>query len=159
MILESIRNLKGATVLDLYEENPRYYFDVRKEQERLRENDLIVFQHPFYWYSMPPLLKAWIDEVFLAGFAYGENGTALHGKKLLLSITTGGALEAYSPTGYHGRPIQDFFAPYEQTAKLCGIEFLPPKIFFGSNRATEEFRREYSKNLLKYLEDLIHGAS
>ena len=51
---------------------------------------LIVLMHPIQWYSMPALLKLWLDEVLTYGWAYGPGGSALKGKDLWLVATTGG---------------------------------------------------------------------
>ena len=69
-------------------------YDVAAEQAALVEADVIVWHFPFYWYSVPALMKKWIDDVLTHGFAYGSGGTALHGKHLLLSFTTGAPKEA-----------------------------------------------------------------
>jgi glutathione-regulated potassium-efflux system ancillary protein KefG len=58
-LLRSLPELPGLAVNDLYEHYPDYDVDVRREQELLRAHDTIVLQHPFYWYSVPPLLKQW----------------------------------------------------------------------------------------------------
>ena len=74
---------------------PRCFVDVNREQQLLLSHDIIVFQHPFYWYSCPALLKQWEDLVLEYGFAYGTHGTKLAGKWALTAITTGGSAEAY----------------------------------------------------------------
>jgi len=71
---------------DLY---PDYRFNVKAEQEKLVKADIIVWQFPVFWYSMPSLLRKWIEDVVVHGFAYGSTGTALKGKRLIASFTTG----------------------------------------------------------------------
>lgn len=119
--------LSGAaevrTLIELY---PEYRIDVRAEQEALLKADLIILQFPFYWYSVPAILKLWFDEVFEYGFAYGSSGDKLKGKKLLLSFTTGGPKEAYSKEGYNHYEIEELLTPLIQTANLAGMTFLPP---------------------------------
>lgn len=78
---------------------PNYQIDVAAEQNRLLNADTIVLQFPFYWYSYPALLKKWVDDVFVYGFAHGSTGGKLAGKKLLISFTTGAAAEQYQPDG------------------------------------------------------------
>ena len=96
---ESIKDTEGITFHNLYEAYPDFHIDVNREQQLLQEHDIIVWQHPFYWYSSPSLLKEWIDLVLQHGFAYGKKGTALQGKQVLSAITTGGRVEAYQPGG------------------------------------------------------------
>ena len=116
----AIEDLPQVTVVDLYEEYPDFLIDVKREQARLVEHQLLVFQHPFYWYSCPPLLKEWLDVVLEQGFAYGDGGTALKGLDFMQVISTGAPAEAYQPHAYHQFTITDLLRPFEATALLCG---------------------------------------
>jgi glutathione-regulated potassium-efflux system ancillary protein KefG len=107
---------------------------VRREQELLAAHDVVVLQHPFYWYSTPPLIKQWEDLVLEHGWAYGTGGTALHGKWLLSAISAGGPRRAYRAGGYQRFTIRQLLAPLEQTARLCGMEYLPPFVVFGTHQ-------------------------
>lgn len=101
-------------------------FDVAKEQNALINADIIVMHFPFYWYSVPALLKKWIDDVLTHGFAYGSGGNALHGKSMLLSFTTGAAADEYDHGKTMNWPIEEFLPPLLQTANLCGLKNLDP---------------------------------
>ena len=70
------REVDGITFRDLYELYPDFVIDVEEEQKLLKEHDVIVWQHPFYWYSAPSLVKEYLDLVLTYGWAYGEGGTA-----------------------------------------------------------------------------------
>ncbi len=131
-LVDSVRGLDGVTFHDLYEEYASYRINVRREQALLAEHDAVVWQHPFYWYSCPALLKEWLDLVLEYGWAYGEKGTALHGKRALSAITTGGREAAYAREGYNRFSIRELLAPFEQTASLCGMEWLPPFAVHGA---------------------------
>lgn len=131
------RPVPGVTFHDLYENYPDFHIDVPREQELLRSHDVIVFQHPFYWYSCPALLKEWLDLVLEYGFAYGPGGTALHGKTLVSALTTGGPANAYARTGYNHFTMAELLAPFEQTALLCGMKWHPPFIVPGTVRLTD----------------------
>lgn len=125
-LLESIRDLEDVTIHDLYEEYPTLNIDVKREQELLLAHDVIIFQHPFYWYSVPAILKEWQDLVLEHGWAYGHGGTHLRGKLTLNAITTGGPESAYKKGGYNRFTIRELMAPWDQTAFLCGMRFLAP---------------------------------
>lgn len=125
-MLAVVEGMKGVTIDDLYERYPDFYIDVKAEQQLLVEHDIIVFQHPFYWYSCPALLKEWLDLTLEYGFAFGEGGDALKGKLALSAITTGGSREAYSREGHNRHEIAELLAPFAQTAMLCGMRYLPP---------------------------------
>ena len=130
------RGVAGVTFADLYAEYPRFEIDIDREQARLAAHDVIVFQHPVYWYSTPALLKEWQDLVLEYGWAYGQGGTALRGKIFLCAVTAGGPVEAYGPAGYHRFPLRVLLSPIEQTATLCGMIYLPPFALFAARRAS-----------------------
>lgn len=125
--------MDGVTVLDLYAEYPTYEIDVDREQERLGRYDAVVFQHPVYWYSAPALMKEWIDLVLEWRWAYGPGGEALRGKLWLNAVTAGGAQATYGPEGRNRMDLRALFSPFEQTAMLCGMPFLPPFALFDAN--------------------------
>lgn len=135
-MMEVMRDLVGVTFHDLYEVYPDLHIDVDSEQELLLSHDIIVWQHPFYWYSAPALMKEWMDVVLEYGFAYGDEGRALHGKKVMSALTTGGPAEAYQTGGYNRFTMRELLAPIEQTANLCGMEYLEPFILHGVNLLT-----------------------
>lgn len=125
-LLDGIRDLTGVHVVDLYEEYPTLAIDVAREQALLLDHDVIVFQHPFYWYSGPAILKEWQDLVLEHGWAYGEGGTQLRNKITLNVISTGGPATAYQRDGYNRFSVRELLAPWDQTAHLCGMRFLAP---------------------------------
>ena len=133
-LVEAAQSVPNVRVHDLYETYPDFYIDVPREQALLADADLVVFQHPIQWYSMPALLKQWVDAVLEPGWAYGEGGTALHHKDYWLAVTTGGAHESYQDGGYHRHPFAAFLPPFQQTADLCGMRWLPPYIIHGAHQ-------------------------
>ena len=136
-MMEAVQDLSGVTFHDLYEEYPDYHIEVDAEQKLLLEHEVIVWQHPFYWYSAPALMKEWQDVVLEYGFAYGDEGKALYGKKLLSALTTGGPEEAYQHDGQNRFTMRELLAPFDQTAYLCGMTYLEPFILHAVNRYTQ----------------------
>lgn len=139
-LFEAARDVDGITVVDLYSVYPRFDIRIDDEQQRLRDHDVIVFQHPLFWYSTPSLIKEWLDLVLEHGFAYGAGGEELHGKSLLQAISAAGPEDAYSATGYQHFELRQFLTPMEQTAQLCGMRYLAPYPIFGALRAPQEDR-------------------
>ena len=139
---------------DLYALYPDYLIDVAAEQAALAAARLVVWQHPIHWYHMPPLMKLWVDEVLAFGWAYGPGGDALRGKDLWLVATTGGSQESYRPDSYNRYFFDAFLPPYEQTAALCGMRFLPPLLLHGAHKASDaELRAHaalYAERLHRY---------
>ncbi|AKJ27991.1 NAD(P)H-dependent oxidoreductase [Caldimonas brevitalea] len=119
-------------VRDLYALYPDYLIDVGAEQAALASAQLVVWLHPLQWYSMPPLMKLWLDEVLTYGWAYGRSGDHLRGKDVWLVTSTGGPESSYHPGSYNRYFFDAFLPPYEQTAVLCGMRFLPPLVLHGA---------------------------
>lgn len=143
-----------AAVRNLYALYPDYLIDVDAERAALAAARLVVWQFPFQWYGMPPLLKLWLDEVFGFGWAYGPGGTALRGKDLWLAVSTGGGQDAYHPSGHNRHFIDAFWPPAEQTAALAGMRFLPPLVLHGAHRVDDATVRDhaalYAERLASY---------
>ncbi len=127
----------NIAVRDLYARYPDYLIDVAAEQTALAGVDLLVWLHPVHWYGMPPLMKLWLDEVFAFGWAYGPGGDALRGTDLWLVTSTGGPESSYRGDGYNRYFFDAFLPPYEQTANLVGLRFLPPLVLHAAHRVGE----------------------
>lgn len=137
-LIDKVRGLDGVVVNDLYQNYPDFHIDTAREQMLLRAADVIVFHHPVYWYSAPALLQQWQEEVLEYGFAYGKEGTALHGKYLLSAVTTGHNAAAYSAQGYDGCTIVETLHPFAQLAHHCGMHYLEPWALFAADKLTSE---------------------
>ena len=139
--MQAAQALPCVRVQDLYSSYPDYSIDVAAEQAALEKAQLVVLLHPIQWYSMPALQKLWLDEVLTFGWAYGkgtvEGAGKLQGKDLWLVATTGGEEASYHPQGYNRYFFDAFLPPYEQTAALCGMRFLPPLILHGAHAVAQ----------------------
>jgi len=134
----AVENLEGVTVNDLYANYPDFLIDVKKEQEQCENHDVIIFQHPFYWYSTPAIMKEWLDLVLEHGWAYGSQGHALEGKLFLQAITAGGDDSTYRSDGFNCFTIAELTSPYRATAKRCRMTWLPPFTVLGIHRGVPE---------------------
>jgi len=137
-LIQEAQNSHKVTVHDLYEAYPDFDIDVEHEQKIMLNHDIIILQHPFYWYSAPPILKQWIDLVLKHGWAYGHKGKTLTGKKIMNVLSTGGRQEAYQKDGFNKFTIREFLSPFEQTARLCNMIYLPPFVVHGTHLASNE---------------------
>ena len=146
------QGMEGITFCDLYDRYPDFFIQVPYEQQQLLEHDILIWQHPFYWYSCPAILKEWMDLVLEHNFAYGKKGTNLHGKKLLSVISTGGSEAVYTQRGDHHHSVKELLAPFHQTARLCGMVYLPPFVVHGSHLLTDD---EIGRHTLDYEKLLI----
>lgn len=130
---DALSNVAGITARNLMAVGgPEMKFDPAIEQALLLQADRVVLQFPFYWYSSPPVLKAWLDQVLLFGFAYGPGGNQLHGKELGLAISTGGPAESYQTGAFNNFSMAEFLTPFHQTTLMVGMTYLPPFVLHSA---------------------------
>ena len=125
-------------VRDMYALYPDFHINVPTEQTTLTTTDRIVLQFPVYWYSCPPLLKKWEDDVLTHGWAYGSTGTALHGKELALSVSTGSPAPNYTHDGTYHYTLTELLRPFQATSSLIGTRFTTPFTTTGTHTITDE---------------------
>lgn len=131
LILNEFESLLGdkASIRRLSDLYPDFNIDVAAEQQALLEADIVVLQYPTFWYSIPAVLKKWIDDVWAYGFAYGTGGDKLKGKKLLVSTTTGGTPDAYTDEAF-GK-MEDLLKPLKSSAVFASFEWLGFEVTYG----------------------------
>ncbi len=144
----AVADLDGITFHDLYATYPDFHIDVDHEQKLCENHDILIFQHPFYWYSTPAILKEWFDLVLQHGWAYGLEGRALEGKYVLQALTAGGDNTAYQRDGSKRFTIGDLTTPFRATANLCRMEWLPPFTALGIHMELPE--KEISHHTKEY---------
>jgi glutathione-regulated potassium-efflux system ancillary protein KefG len=150
--MERLQQEDDMTVHNLYEEYPDGRINnTEREQQLLVEHDRIVFQFPFYWYSSPSLLKEWQDTVLTYGWAYGSAGTKLRGKEFVLAISTGGPEAAYQAGGFNQYSMSELTKPFQATANLTGMRFLPTFTTQGARLLTNEQVQESAEKLVQHL--------
>jgi len=154
ILVEGMDKMEGITFHDLYEAYPEFDIDVHKEQKLLEDHDIIVFHHPFYWYSTPAIIKEYLDLVLEHGWAYGSDGNALKGKWLMNITTTGGQEKAYCEIGSNRFTVRQLLAPMEQTACLCKMTFLPPFVIHGTFGISKEDVLEQKTKLFSLFDKL-----
>jgi len=155
-LIKAVQGIDGVTFRDLYDEYPDFLINVKREQESLLENDIIVLQHPFYWYGCPAIVKEWVDLVLEYGFAYGPGGDSLIGKKMMIALATGSTEKDYQRDGMHYYSVREFLNPFEQTATFCGMHYLPPFVVHGAIKLSLEDTAVYKSlygQVIKALRD------
>lgn len=158
IIRELEKKMPQASIDVLSSLYPDYRFDVLKEQEKLRQANVIVFQFPLFWYGIPSILQKWLEDVFLHGFSHGSDGNALHGKKLIASVTTGAPETAYQEV-----TINDLLKPLKLTASLTGLDYSGEIVTYGVSytlRNDDEKRRDLLAKAADHAErltNLING--
>jgi NAD(P)H dehydrogenase (quinone) len=133
--------------------------DVQDEMDKVVWADLIIFNFPLWWFSLPAILKGWVDRVFAMGFCYGAGkGVYSEGffkeKKAMLTITTGGPEAAYGTNGRNGELDKILFHVNHGMLYFTGMKVLPPFVAWSPVRITEEERALYLKNFEERLKNL-----
>lgn len=123
--------------------------DVAAEQEKLFWANLVIFQFPLWWGSMPAIMKGWVDRVFTQGLVYGRGVPGLEGRKALLSVTASTYDSEAEGTQYLKTQLSHVTGNMLALAKL---EVLEPFFVFGPASMTEQVRaeclRKYANHLL-----------
>lgn len=120
--------------------------DIAAEQAKLQWADAVILQFPLWWFSMPAILKGWVERVYAYGFAYGVGehsdqhwgdrygeGT-LAGKRAMLMVTTGGWESHYSPRGINGAIDDILFPIHHGILFYPGFEVLPPFVLYRTHK-------------------------
>ncbi len=139
-------------------ENGELAPDILQEQERLRWCDLLILQFPLWWFSMPAIMKGWVDRVLTPGFAYNRtmiyNHGGLRGRKAMILLTTGNSRVQYSKQGLNG-PIETILFPIHRgILNYVGFDVLPPFIAWQPSRMSEDKRDELKLELRRYLDQV-----
>ena len=118
--------------------------DVAAELEKIRWSDALVLQFPLWWFSVPAILKGWIDRVFTNGFAHGPavpppyTEGALGGRRALVSVTVGARESAFSDRGVHGRLADVLYPVQHGFLWFTGMAPLDPFAVYGTVNMPEE---------------------
>lgn len=138
---------------DLYKTYSSENIDVTNEQQLIEAHDKIIFQFPFYWFSSPPLLKKWLDEVLTYGWAYGsKSGFKLSGKKIALGITTGADEEDYSASGTYKYTLEELITPFKSTFVWVKADYKSFFTYYGAEyKVTPERLKRLEKNAQDYI--------
>ena len=132
--------------------------DVRREQAKLAAADLVLLHFPVWWFSMPAILKGWVDRVFSRGFAYsaGRKYESGHfaGKRAMLCITTGTAATLYEPGGMDGDLHHVLWPIHNGILAYTGFTVLPPHAAWMPGRVDAATREAYLAGYARRLRTL-----
>jgi len=132
--------------------------DIQEELDKLLWADLLILNFPIYWFSVPAILKGWIDRVLVSGVCYGgkrfyDQG-GLAGKKALVTVTLGGREHMFGEDAIHG-PLEDMLRPLLRgTLAYVGLEVLPPFVAWHVPYISAEARAQFRVGYHERLENL-----
>lgn len=108
------------------------HFDIAAEQQAHEAADRIIYLYPTHWFNTTPMLKAYLNQVWTYGWAFGPNGTALQGKELQI-VTTAGATEfTYSQEGLIRSTMDEVLSPMKASALYVGMKYNAPLAFYSA---------------------------
>lgn len=120
--------------------------DVEAEIAKLEACDLMIWQFPLWWFSVPAILKGWVDRVFVMGRVYGGPkvyaGGLKRGARAVLSITTGGPVGAFAQGGFNGDLAGILKPIHRGMLQFIGFDVLAPHVVHAPARMTDDERRE-----------------
>ncbi|MGG0941756.1 NAD(P)H-dependent oxidoreductase [Bacillus subtilis] len=151
---EAVLSEPDVTVHDLYEKYHDQPIDVEFEQQQLLAHDRIVFQFPLYWYSSPPLLKQWFDEVFTFGWAHGPGGNKLKEKEWVTAMSIGSPEHSYQAGGYNLFSISELTKPFQASAHLVGMTYLPSFAEYRANTISDQEIAESANRYVKHITNI-----
>lgn len=132
---------------------PNFKIDIKAEQEALLTTDIIIFQYPLFWYSVPAIMKEWIDQVFQYGFAFGHDSD-LNDKSIIASVTVG------SPEKFYPQDVvEKILFPIKGLANYCNLDYKGEVLSFNINNYSpeaEEIAKANAEEHAKRLIDLIN---
>jgi putative NADPH-quinone reductase len=137
------------TVHELYNVYPDGHINVQQEQQLIESHDRLVLQFPFYWFSSPPLLKQWLDEVFTYGWAYGSKGDKLQQRKVALAVSAGIKEADYTDEGKYRYTLEQLLSPFETTMRYCDADYRSFFAFYGAEH--EPAASELEQSVQDYL--------
>jgi glutathione-regulated potassium-efflux system ancillary protein KefG len=157
-LLSALNHETHITIHDLYERYPDFNIDAVHERSLLLAHNIVVWHYPFYMFSAPAMIKQWIDVVLEHGWAHGAGGCHMANKFAFHTLTTGGAREGYSRNGHNRYSLREFLVPFEQTARLCNMIYLPPYAVQGTYRLQDADLQVAASLYKQLLQRLQRGA-
>ncbi len=137
--------------------------EITAEQEKLKRADAVILQFPMWWYSMPAILKGWVDRVYARRFAYGVGPKGytrfgegnLKGKRAMVAVTAGPEAEHYSPRGVHGYMDDLLFPITHGILYYPGMDVLPSCVFYKAAALPPDKFDDAAALYRKHLETLF----
>ena len=133
--------------------------DIAIEIAKLQKADLLILNFPLFWFSVPAIMKGWIDRVLISGVCYGgmrfyDQG-GLKGKKALVTLTLGGREHMFGENAIHGELVDGMLRPLLRgTLAYVGLEVLPPFIGYHVPYISQEAREQMLVDYKHYLANL-----
>jgi glutathione-regulated potassium-efflux system ancillary protein KefG len=123
-LISRVQNDPRFEVRILSQEHREIGFIALEEQQSIESAKSVILHFPLFWYSMPAIVKEWIDTVFTLGWAFDQNGGLLKKLPFVCSVTTGAKLESYSSEGTNGHSLDTYLLHVQRTMSYAGMNYL-----------------------------------
>ncbi len=131
---------------------------IQAEIDKLLACDLLILQFPLWWFSVPAIMKGWLDRVLANGVAYGKghrlDAGGLKGRKAMLCTTTGCYPEMMAPDGMLGDREVMLWPLHFGVLFYSGLQVLPPYVAWSIQYSSHEQRQRYLEGYAAHLEAL-----
>ena len=121
--------------------------EIQAEIDKLLWCDTLILQFPLWWFSVPAILKGWIDRVFVNGVAYGTgkrlDSGGLKGRRAMLAVTTGCYEDMVAPDGMLGGLDVNLWHLHAGTLAYSGMSVLPPFMAWSIHYTDDAERQRY----------------
>jgi len=104
-------------------------FDLAAEQAAQEAADRVVYLFPIHWFNLSPMLKAYQNEVWTYGWAFGPEGKALYGKEMQVVVSAGASAHTYSAEGLIHCAMDEVLSPMKASAYYVGMRYNTPLAF------------------------------
>ncbi|TKI06988.1 NAD(P)H-dependent oxidoreductase [Martelella alba] len=151
-IREIQKETDNFTLHDIYAEYPDWNINVKREQNLIESHDELVIQFPCFWFSCPPLLKKWQDEVITRGWAF-NGGKAFVNRRVRLAVSAGMRASSYSRQGIMACTLEELLLPYQCVCRFIQAKYDGFHAFYGTQDDADdhEYRDKLEENTRQYL--------
>lgn len=156
-LADAAQLLDGVTVIDMTALYPDGHVDVNAEVKRLLAAERLVLQFPIQWYSTPPLLKTWQDDVLSRMYYINPEteGERLRDLPVMVAATAGNDPSAYTPEGVNLYPLAELLKPLHSTAHRCFWRWTNPFIIYRANKSSPEELAEAGRRYAECIESWL----
>ena len=121
--------------------------DIQAEIDKLQACQLLILQFPLWWFSVPAILKGWIDRIFVNGLVYGKGHRfdtgGMRGRRALVCTSTACPPEMVAPDGLLAGLDINLWHLQHGTLAYAGFEVLEPFAAWSIHYTTSQRRAEY----------------
>ena len=126
-------------------------FDVAAEQQAYAGVDRVVYLFPIHWFNLTPMLKAYLNQVWSYGWAFGPDGHALRNKEMQVVVTAGASQHTYSAEGLIRSSMDDVLTPMKASAYYVGMKYASPLAFYNAMGVSKESLDEFCRSFVERL--------